>query len=301
MLETLRCLRRWTLRAGPSATVTKELPEHIGAALRRAGGKADSAGIQWEGRDLSGAGNPLHDFDNDDGTVNAHYQSAVDLLIAGKCGENAVVQALSQSRVFVPIVAEMRSEAAGHLGLVSDKEADMALIWLQAPDGRKVLPIFSCVANMQRWHSDARPVAVYASRAALSAVSENAELLVVDPGSNFNFVVRRPALWAVAQQAPWKPSYEDPDVVTLLEAAVAEERSVNKVIAQPGPGIASRTAGGSVVAGGGPGPELLVWLQLVPGLCSTEVRTVAARFQERLAASSSFTDKVDSLEVRLTD
>nr|WP_239536969.1 SseB family protein [Arthrobacter roseus] len=277
------------------------MPEHIVAALRRAGGKADSAGALWEGRDLSASGNPLHDFDNDDGSVNAHYQGAVDLLVAGECGENAVVQALSQARVFVPIVAELSTEASGQLGIVSDKEADMALIWLQAPDGRKALPIFSCVAHMQRWHSDARPVAVYAPRAALSAVSEGAELLVVDPGSNFTFVVRRPALWALAQQASWNPSYEDPDVAILLKAAVAEESLVNKVIAQPGPGIASRTAAGSVVAGGGPGPELLVWLQLLPGLGAAEVQKVAARFRERLASNSCFTEKVDSLEVRLTD
>lgn len=280
--------------------MTKELPGHIAAALHRAGGKTDSAGLTWEGRDLSGSGNPLHDFDGDDGSANAHYQTAVEHLVAAECGEIAVVEALAQSRVFVPIVAELSAQAPDHLGSVSDKEADMALIWLQAPDGRKALPVFSSVVNLQRWHSDARPVAVYAPRAALSAVSEEAELMVVDPGADFTFVVRRPALWSLAQQIPWSPSYENPDVAILLEAAVAKESAVRKVIAQPGPGIVSRTAEGTVVAGGGSGPELLVSLQLVPSLGAATVQEVTARFQKSLATDPRFTEKVDSLEVRLT-
>ena len=50
----------------------KELPGHIVALLQRQnrdgeGRAADSAGITWQGRDLSGEGNPLHTFDGDDG------------------------------------------------------------------------------------------------------------------------------------------------------------------------------------------------------------------------------------------
>lgn len=57
----------------------RELPGHIRIALDRMREKtagenlADTAGVPWEGRDLSGPGiegsaNPLHVFDEDDGT-----------------------------------------------------------------------------------------------------------------------------------------------------------------------------------------------------------------------------------------
>ncbi|XQN48871.1 SseB family protein, partial [Glutamicibacter creatinolyticus] len=48
----------------------RHLPGHIAAALAQAGSKSDSAGQSWEGRDLSGDGNPLHNFDKDDGLAN---------------------------------------------------------------------------------------------------------------------------------------------------------------------------------------------------------------------------------------
>ena len=76
----------------------------------------------------------------------------------------------------------------------------MALVTLKAPDGRTAMPVFTSAAALTAWHPEARPVAVYAARAALSAVAEGAELLVLDPGSEFTFVVRRPAVWALAQQ-----------------------------------------------------------------------------------------------------
>ena len=57
-----------------------------------------------------------------------------------------------------------------------------------------------CALTAHTLTADARPVAVYAARAALSAVAEGAELMVLDPGSEVTFVVRRPGLWALAQQ-----------------------------------------------------------------------------------------------------
>ncbi len=281
--------------------MAKELPGHIAAALQRAGGMADSAGVPWAGRDLSGSGNPLHDFDADDGSQDAGYGAAIDGLVARESDEARVVDTLSRARVFVPIVAEVAAEAPGHLGTTADKEADMALVWLHAPDGRKALPVFSSASQLQAWHPEARPVAVYAPRAALSAVSEGSELMVVDPGADFTFVVRRPALWALAQQHVWSPSYQDREVAALLEAAVAKHPSILGVVVRPGDGVASRTAAGAAVPGGGPGPELLVSLQLSAGLDAEMVRDVVSGLQDALASDSRFTDKVDSLEVRLTN
>lgn len=280
----------------------RKLPGHIAAALNGAGGPADSAGQAWAGRDLSGDGNPLHNFDNDDGAADAGYTAAVGSLIAGTGSEAAVVRSLATARVFVPIVAVLGEEAESEHahGLSADKQADMALVTLTAPDGRKALPVFTSVDALTSWHPQARPVAVYAARAALSAAAEDAQLLVIDPGASFTFVVRRPAVWSLAQQRPWLPAYEDPEVASAVSAAVDGEAAITAVTVQAGPGTSARTADGQPVAGGGAGPELRIVLTLAPGLSAQQVQSLAASLQRRLSADAKFVERVDSLELKIT-
>lgn len=280
----------------------RRLPAHIEAALN--GNVADSAGRAWKGRDLSGDGNPLHAFDKDDGGVPAAYAAALCELVDGTADETAVLRALTTVRVFVPVVAQLGGQEAHppakahhHEG---DKEADMALVTIKAPDGRSVLPVFSSTAHLERWHPEARPVAVFAARAALAAVAENAELMVVDPGAEVTFVVRRPALWALAQQREWVPSYADPDLARLVSEAVPPGGHITRVELATGSGVPSRTADGRVVGGGGAGPELRLTLALEAGLSQEDVRSTTGAFQARLQQLQEFVERVDSLEIRLT-
>lgn len=278
----------------------RELPGHIAAALAAAGGSADSAGIAWQGRDLSGPGNPLHQFDRDDGAADAGVLAARAALLAGTGTEAAVVAALATARVFVPVIAQLAQEATGAHGLTEDKQADMALVTLQAPDGRRAMPVFTTTAALTAWHPEARPVAVFAPRAALSAVAEQAELLVLDPGAELTVVVRRPAVWALAKQHAWTPSYQDESLTGVVGAAVAGEPDVLRAQLSPGSGVASRTAGGSIVAGGGSGPELALVLQVRDGLGPAGLQALAGRIQQSLAADQQFAERVDSLEVKFT-
>jgi hypothetical protein len=278
----------------------RELPGHIAAALAGAGGSTDSAGQSWEGRDLSGQGNPLHNFDQDDGTADAAYTEALSALNGGTGGEADVVRALATARVFVPIVAQLAEEEAGVHGLSADKQADMALVTVQAPDGRRALPVFTSIAALEAWHPEARPVAVYAARAALSAVAEKAELLVVDPGAELTFVVRRPGMWALAKQQEWVPSYEDERLTGIVSQAVAMEADISSVGLAPGGGIGAKTATGKIVAGGGAGPELRLVLKVREGLGRTELQALAARLQRRLGGDPDFMERVDSLEISFT-
>jgi hypothetical protein len=221
-------------------------------------------------------------------------------LIDGSGCEADVVRALATARVFVPIVAQLAEEEAGVHGLSADKQADMALVTVQAPDGRRALPVFSSIAALEAWHSEARPVAVYAARAALSAVAEKAELLVVDPGAELTFVVRRPAMWALAKQQEWAPSYEDEWLTGIVSQAVAVESDISSVGLAPGGGIAAKTATGKIVAGGGAGPELRLVLKVREGLGRAELQTLAARLQRRLGGDPDFMERVDSLEITFT-
>ncbi len=283
----------------------KHLPGHIAAALAGAGGTTDSAGQPWAGRNLP-AEEKYHNFDTDDGAMDAAYADALAALASGDGTEAAVVASLAQARVFIPIVAQLAEQVIEENGLASDKESDMALVTLQGPDGRRAIPVFTNSDALAKWHPDARPVAVYAARAALSAVAEEAQLMVLDPGSQRPFVVRRPAMWALAQQQQWLPSYTDPAVLAVLEGSVADlgHPAVVGISASVGQGIESHwdtdtAPSGRLVSGGGTGPELCVTLTLLPGLDQSAVNGVLEHLQNFWAANDHFAQAVDSIQVRL--
>ncbi|MBP2411253.1 hypothetical protein JOF48_000052 [Arthrobacter stackebrandtii] len=283
----------------------KHLPGHIAAALAGAGGTTDSAGQPWAGRDLP-AQEKYHNFDADDGAMDAAFAAAIAQLASGDGTEAAVVASLAQARVFIPIVAQLAESTVGENGLVSDKESDMALVTLQGPDGRRALPAFTHADALAKWHPEARPVAVYAARAALSAVAEEAQLMVLDPGSQRPFVVRRPAMWALAQQQDWLPSYGNPAVAQVLERSLANlgHPLVVGISASAGQGIESQwdtdiEPSGRLVSGGGTGPELCVTLTLLPGLDQSALNGVITHLQEYWARDDVFAQGVDSVQLRL--
>lgn len=285
------------------------LPGHIAAALERTGGAGDSAGQPWQDRQLP-AGTKYHNFEDDDGGADAGYAAALALLAAGTADEAAVVRSLASARIFVPIVAQVAESEVDAASLTSDKESDMALMTIQGPDGRRALPVFSSAHALALWHPQARPVAVYAARAALSAIAEEAQLMVLDPGAEVTFVLRRPAVWALARQRAWLPSYEDPQVLAAVRRAVdqlshaeasAEDRLATRCLSsiqvQAGSGIASRTGDGAVILGGGAGPELRVVLYLRPGLNRSGVDWLTAGLQAAWTADEVFVERVDSVEI----
>ena len=283
----------------PGTPPSRQLPGHIAAALAGAGGATDSAGRPWAGRSLAGDDAKIHNFDDDDGTADAGYLAAVAGLRAGTGSESSVVASLATARVFIPIVAQLAEEEESAHGLQADKQADMALVTLKAADGRTAMPAFTSAAALSAWHPEARPVAVYAARAPLSAVAEGAELLVLDPGADVTFVVRRPAVWALAQQQDWVPSYLDADLAAEMGRAAGSFPAVRRIELLPGRGVASRAADGTAIPGGGAGPELQVVLYLEDGLDAAGVQQLVAGLQAEWSRNVLFGERVDSIEIKL--
>ncbi|WP_309107202.1 SseB family protein [Arthrobacter sp.] len=278
---------------------SRPLPGHIAAALAGAGGAADSAGQPWTGRSLAGEDARIHNFEDDDGTADAGYLAAVSAMVSGIGDEEDIVKALAHARVFVPIVAQLGEEGHDAAGLQADKQADMALVTLKAPDGRTALPVFSSAESLHAWHQEARPVAVYAARAALSAAAEGAELMVMDPGSEVTIVVRRPAVWALAQQLPWSPSYADTDVAEAVAATASDVPQIRRIELHRGGGVGALTSRGLQLKGGGAGPELRVVLYLVDGLDAAGVQEVVTALNGAWARNELLAERVDSIEVKL--
>lgn len=277
----------------------RHLPGHITAALAGAGGRTDSAGQPWEGRSLAGDDGRIHNFEDDDGSADASYLAALAALAEGTGDEASVIASLATARVFIPIVARVGEEAAGVDGLTADKQADMVMITLKAADGRTAMPAFTSADALAAWHHEARPVAVYAARAALSAVAEGAELLVLDPGSEFTFVVRRPAVWALAQQQDWNPSYTDAALAAEMAEATGAFPAVRQLSLLPGSGVATVSGTGTRLPGGGAGPELQVLLHLEDGLDAAAVQDLVSRLQHAWSRNAWFGERVDSVEIKL--
>jgi hypothetical protein len=245
---------------------------------------ADSAGTPWAGRSFEPT-----PFPDDDGSAPPAVASALARHGRGEVGQGAVVDALRDARLLIPLVARLGEEGAGAHGLKVDKSAELSIITVAGPDGRTVMPVFTSVAAMGRWNAKARPVPADAVRVALAAASEETDLVVVDPGSDTEFVLRRPAVWAVARSLPWIPSPEDPEVAAALEASVVEEPAVVSLSTAPGDPRARLE-----------GPELMIALELVDGLDRPALDALLARLQGEWSRSAVLADRVDSMGLRIT-
>lgn len=300
-----------------------QLPGHIQAAIDRTlakqhrdafGRPADSAGMAWEGRDLTGPGidgssNPLHAFDTDDGLEDAAWTQVRQNLLNGVATEKDVFKVLAKIRVFaavVPTVAEESTHTHTHSDgtthtVAADKEADVALISLKAADGRGALPVFTSIPKLTKWHKDARPVAVWMPRACLSAVDEGNDLVVVDPGAHLTYVVRRPEVYALAQQQDWTPSYEDVEIAEELSALTDLIPGLAQLAMAPGRGVGTQTADGQVVAGGGAGPELALVATPHDPNDTVGNKLMLATLQSLIADQPLLTQRADTVEIVLGD
>lgn len=244
----------------------------------------DSAGTPWEGRHFDHNG-----FSGDDGSAPERLIESLRRFRSREVGEVEVVDAFRDSRLLIPLVARLGETDIGEHGRAVDKSAELSIVTVAGPDGRNVMPVFSSVDAMQHWNPKARPVPADAVRVALAAASEDTELVVLDATSVTEFVIRRPALWAIAQSQAWMPSYLDEDVLREFMAAAQPESAVSAVVLDTGDSDA-RLAG----------PELVVRLALVPGLAKGDLDALLARLQERWVTSALIATRVDSMRVQLT-
>ncbi|WP_345802138.1 SseB family protein [Microbacterium sp. AZCO] len=244
---------------------------------------ADSAGVPWEGRRFE-----ANAHSNDDGSADPRLHAALIAFREGTGDQVAIVDAYRTARLLIPLVAEKGSDGVGAHGLVVDKTQELSIVTVAAPDGRRVLPVFTSVQTISRWDAAARPVPADGVRTALAAADDDTDLIVVDPGSETEFVLRRPAVWAIAQGQPWEPSFASPEVFAGLQASVGGELAVLDLGVAPGDPTGRLR-----------GPELVVRLELMPGLDQSELDAVLARLAKRWAADDRIAVLVDSLTVKL--
>ncbi len=225
---------------------------------------------------------PTSAFAGDDGRPDPALVAALEEWAAGRCALDRVVAALACARLLVPVLAhEVPDGAVGHDG---EREASTGVVALQSPDGRTALPVFSGVAALAAWRSDARPVPAQAPRAAASALAEGWSLLVLDPAGPVTALIPRPAVQALAAGLGWTPAVSGgvvrPEVAESIVRVVSGAPHVRSVSVEPG----QRS-------------EVAVVVGLAPGLDRAGLTAVLDEVNARLAADPVVA-LADSLELR---
>ncbi len=245
---------------------------------------ADSAGVPWEGRQFQPS-----TASSDDGSAPVHLMAALRAYRVGDLGEAGVIDALRDSRLLIPLVARRGESGENRQGVTVDKRAELSIVTVAGPDGRNVMPVFSSADAMRLWNPTARPVPADAIRVAVAAADEDTELVIIDAKSESEFVLRRPALWALARSEPWQPSYLDTEVLAAFVTATDAEPDVRSLSLEAGDPLGRLT-----------GPELVVTLALVPGLTRVDLDALLTRLQRCWTEAETIARRVDSLTIRIT-
>ncbi len=192
-------------------------------------------------------------FRDDHGEADPAVVAALEAYAAGTGGEHAVLTALADSRLLVPVVAVLADElappaagaggreapggrVAGHEGAShqGEKASEMAMPAIVGRDGRRALPAFTSADAVRRWQPTARPVPVPASGVWQSAAGES-WAVVIDIAGPVPVIVEGARLAALATGAQAPAMHEDPDVWQQVAAAAAEIAPGVRVRLSPAP------------------------------------------------------------------
>jgi len=182
----------------------------------------------------------------------------------GTGSEHDALRALAATRFLVPVVAVLTVQDEQ---TKADKESEMALPTLIGNDGRAAIIAFTGVETMTRWRPDARPVATPAARVWHAAVAEG-QAVVIDVAGPSPFVIEGARLATLAQGTQPPFPYEDPDIRSAVEAAVAAEPAIT----------------GYVLAPGSRGGDLAVTLLLADAVATEPARRAAQAIAQALAS-----------------
>lgn len=243
----------------------------------------DSAGTPWEGRSFE-----QNSFSDDDGKAPAKLSSVMAAFRSGAADIEQVVDQVRISRLLVPLIATLGESEIGSHGKKVDKSAELSIVTVKSPDDQESLVAFSSVDAMSRWNPSARPVPTDAIRLCLAAASQMSTRVVIDPGSDTEFVIRRPAIAKIAQSLPWVSPNRNPEVLAVIDESIAGEKLVV--------GFEAKTADPHSVL---MGPELEIAITLESGLAPLVVRDLIERISSFWSESEVFATSVDSVAIKL--
>lgn len=243
----------------------------------------DSAGVPWEGRSFQP--NP---HAGDSGETPSDVADSLEAWRGGTGTYSALIAAIAANRFLIPLVAHAGDDFDSDNPVMEDKVQELSVVTVAGPNGEKVIPVFTSAAAMKSWNAEARPIPIDAQRVALAAASEHTDRLVVNPSTD-SVVIRRPALWAIAQgddyRAPWESAEFLADTMILL----GDIAHLEDVLVTSGDPLSS-----------GEGADVVLGLTVAAGLDSEVMRAVLSEVQELIAGDENFRLHVDALRLSVS-
>ena len=238
----------------------------------------DSAGVPWEGRSFQP--NP---HAGDSGETPPDVAVSLEAWRGGTGTYSALVAAFAANRFLIPLVAHAGDDFDVDNPVMEDKVQELSVVTVAGPNGEKVIPVFTSAAAMKSWNAEARPIPIDAQRVALAAASENTDRVVVNPGTD-SVVIRRPALWAMAQGTDYLAPWESPDFLAETQVLLNDVPHLNGV-----------TVTAADPRSTGDGADVNLILTMPTGLDPDAVRAVLAAVQNKIAGDDNFRQRVDAL------
>ena len=112
----------------------------------------------------------------------------------------AVLAALAESRLLIPVIAVLDEADRAADGARVEKSSHMATVSTIGLDSRRGLLAFTSLASLRRWKPDARPVPAPTPAVAAAALQEGAHAVVVDIAGPVLFSIEGVDLQALADQ-----------------------------------------------------------------------------------------------------
>jgi hypothetical protein len=109
----------------------------------------------------------------------------------------------------------------------------MAMPTLIGLDGRRAIPVFTCMESMKAWQADARPVPVPASRVWQAAMSDSCAVMV-DVAGPVPLAVEGARLEALARGESAPAPCSDADVHAVISRLLADQKAVAGFELHPG-------------------------------------------------------------------
>lgn len=131
---------------------------------------------------------------------------------------------LATSRVLVAILASGDAQLIDQESTVDDtgKESHMQAVSLRAADGRLGLVCFTGIDSLTLWNASARPVPIRASDAAIAALDEGAQAIILDPAGPIPITITLPDVVALTQVD--QRHRAEPIITDLLRGVLTSEQ-----------------------------------------------------------------------------
>jgi hypothetical protein len=177
---------------------------------------------------------PAPPIPDDDGSASEGLVTQLAALEAGTGSGEAVLAALSEARLLVPVVAVLDDAGIDEAGLAHEKQSTMATVLVSDEQGGRALVAFTATSSMALWRSDARPVPLAAPLAARAALDEAADTLLVDVAGPVPFAIAGDELLLLAAMARHPSGVcEDPVVIESLRRHLVRMPQVRGAGLQP--------------------------------------------------------------------